>query len=138
MKLKTILEQEGYVQNIEELSVKNDKFRKVLYTADGIQLVLMSLQPRESIGLEKHPSDQFFRVEEGYGEVSINGKIKQIEPGSGIIIPAGCEHNITNTSNQQLHLYTLYSPPQHKDKTVQSTKGDAESSDEHYDGHTTE
>jgi mannose-6-phosphate isomerase-like protein (cupin superfamily) len=139
MKLQSITEnQKGFVKNIEKLSTDNCKFRKVLYTAKNTQLVVMSLKPGESIGAEKHSVDQFFRVEEGIGEVIINGDRKKIGPGSGIIIPANAKHNITNTGEELLQLYTLYSPPHHKEGTIHSTKQDAKSDDEHFDGETTE
>lgn len=131
-------EKRGFVQNIEDLSVNNDNFRKVLYTAKNTQLVMMSIRPGESIGDEKHPVDQFFKVEAGIGKVAINGKISTIEPGSAIVIPANADHNITNTGDEPLQLYTLYSPPQHKDATVHATKDEAENDEEKYDGETTE
>ena len=128
----------GFVQNIEDMSTDNSDFRKVLYTAKNTQLVMMSIKPGESIGDEKHPVDQFFKVEAGAGEVEIDGQKNTIEPGSAIIIPSNARHNITNTGDEPLQLYTLYSPPKHKDTTVHTTKDEAESDEEEYDGETTE
>ena len=140
MKLCNITENKtkGFVQNIEDLAETNKTFRKVLYTAKHSQLVLMSINPGEDIGQEIHDNDQFFRVEEGSGEVVINGKRTPLEPGSGIVIPAGSEHNIINTGEEPLQLYSLYAPPHHKDKVVHQTKQDAQSDDEEFDGETTE
>jgi len=144
MKLRVIAEKadasevEGFGSNIEDQAVQNDDFRKVLYTAKYSQLVLMSLKPGEDIGLETHGNDQFFRVEEGTGESVINGTRRAIEPGSAIIVPAGAKHNVTNTGDEPLKLYTLYSPPHHQDKTVHKTRKDAEQDDETFNGETTE
>jgi mannose-6-phosphate isomerase-like protein (cupin superfamily) len=140
MKLSSITEGEtkGFVQDIEGLTETNKTFRKVLYTAKHSQLVLMSIKPGEDIGQETHENDQFFRVEEGNGEVVINGERTSLEPGSGIVIPAGCEHNITNTGEGPLQLYSLYAPPHHEDKVVHQTKQDAEADDEEFEGETTE
>lgn len=118
----------GYIQNIEELTLKNTQFRQVLYTGQHIQLVLMCLQPGEDIGLEVHAvTDQFLRVEAGTGQVMMNGEVHLIKDGDAFIVPAGTEHNVTNTSlDQALKLYTLYAPPHHKDGTVHATKQIAE------------
>jgi len=126
----------GYVINIEEATKENDNFRRVLYTAKHSQLVLMSLKPGEEIGEEVHNNlDQFFRFEEGEGKVVIEGEEFQIEDGFAVVIPAGTKHNIINTSSEMpLKLYTIYSPPNHKDVTVHKTKEEAESSEEHFDG----
>jgi len=129
----------GYVDNVEQDTEENTNFRKVLYTGHNIQLVLMSLQPGEDIGAETHPDvDQFFRVESGTGQVTINGKSQAIQTGSGIIIPAGAKHDLTNTGEETLQLYTLYAPPNHQDQIVRDTKADAEKNPEEYDGETTE
>lgn len=145
MKLCSIFENKtenkpiGFVDDIESLSVKNDNFRKVLYTGKHCQLVVMSLKPREEIGEETHASvDQFFRVEDGVGETIINGKRRDLQPGSAIIVPAGSKHNIINTGDKPLKLYTVYSPPNHKDGTIHTTKTDAENDTEHFDNKTTE
>lgn len=118
----------GYLENIEKLSLSNTNFRKVVYTGQHAQLVLMSLRPGEEIGLEVHEIvDQFLRIEQGTGTVAINGEEHQIEEGSAIIVPAGAEHNLTNTSSEkEMKLYTVYSPPHHKDGTVHKTKEDAQ------------
>jgi mannose-6-phosphate isomerase-like protein (cupin superfamily) len=128
----------GYVQNIENLAVRNNKFRQVLYTAKSCQLVIMSLRPQEDIGAEVHKVDQFFRVEEGSGEALLNGVRTAIEAGFAIIVPAGTNHNIINTGNVPLKLYTIYAPPNHRDGVVHETRADAEGDKEHFNGQTTE
>lgn len=130
----------GYSTDIETDTTQNTFFRKVLYTGHNSQLVLMSLQPGEEIGLEVHSDrDQFFRIEQGSGEVHIDGNAITVKDGSAVIVPAGAEHNVINTSSDQLlKLYTIYSPPEHKEGTVHATKHDAEADDEHFDGATTE
>lgn len=126
----------GFVNNIEKLTLANDKFRKVIYTAKHSQLVLMSLLPGEEIGEEVHDTlDQFFRFEKGKGKAVINGVESDISDGSAVIIPAGTKHNIINTSQiDSLKLYTIYSPPNHADGVEFETKEEAEASDEHFDG----
>ncbi|HET6513450.1 MAG TPA: cupin domain-containing protein [Candidatus Kapabacteria bacterium] len=128
----------GFVQDIESIAVKNEDFRRVLYTAKHCQLVVMSLKPQEEIGAEVHTLDQFFRVEEGSGEAILDGVRTAIQPGFAVIVPAGANHNIINTGSAPLKLYTLYSPPNHRDGVVHHTREDAEADDEHYDGKTTE
>jgi len=128
----------GFVQNIQSAAVKNDDFRRVLYTAKHCQLVLMALRPGEEIGAEVHELDQFFRVEEGIGEAVLDGVTTAIQAGFAIIVPAGAHHNIINTGSLPLKLYTLYAPPNHRDGIVHHTRDDAERDDEHFDGKTTE
>ena len=128
----------GYVINIEEGAKENNDFRKVLYTAKNSQLVLMSLKAGEEIGMEIHTLDQFFRVEKGEGKAVIEGVEHEINDGSAIVIPAGTNHNIINTGSQEMKLYTIYSPPNHRDGVIHSTKEIAEADDEHFDGKTTE
>ncbi len=128
----------GYVQNIEELTVKNTDFRRVLYTSKQSQLVLMALNPKGEIGAEAHKSDQFFRVEEGSGEAVIDGVRTAIQAGFAIIIPGGTKHNIINTGTVPMKLYTIYSPPNHRDGVVHHTRAEAEADNEHFDGKTTE
>ena len=128
----------GFVKNIEDISVKNKNFREVLYTANHTQLVVMSLKPGEEIGMEKHKLDQFFRVEEGTGEAVLDGDHTPIKAGFAVLVPAGTEHNIVNTGSAALKLYTLYSPPNHRDGVVNRTRADAEKDTEHFDGKTTE
>ena len=127
----------GYVQDIESLAIKNDDFRRVLYTAKNCQLVLMALKPKEEIGAEVHQADQFFRVEEGSGEVVIAGVRTAIRAGFAVVVPGGTEHNIINTGSVSLKLYTLYAPPNHRDGVVHHTRADAEADNEHFDGKTT-
>ena len=128
----------GFVKNIEEISIKNENFRKVLYTAKNCQLVIMALKPMEEIGMELHTLDQFFRVEEGTGEALLDGVHTQISAGFAVLVPAGMNHNIINTGSTPMKLYTLYAPPNHRDGVVHHTRADAEQDDEHFDGKTTE
>ena len=130
----------GYSTAIEEKTLKNSDFRRVLYTGRYSQLVLMSLKPMEEIGMETHPNiDQFFRFEEGEGKVVIDGVEHKVKDGDAVIVPAGAKHNVVNTSKKlELKLYTIYSPPEHQDKVVRHTKADAEASPEEYDGKPTE
>jgi mannose-6-phosphate isomerase-like protein (cupin superfamily) len=129
----------GFVDDIEKLTESNTDFRRVLYTGKYIQLVLMALQPGEDIGEEVHDDrDQFFRVEKGSGEILIDGKKTPVKADDAMIVPAGARHNVTNTGNEPLLLYTLYGPPEHKDGIVRATKAEAEASEEHFDGTTTE
>jgi mannose-6-phosphate isomerase-like protein (cupin superfamily) len=130
----------GFNANIEKATLKNDNFRKVLYTAKHSQLVLMSLLPNEEIGMEVHKdNDQFFRFEKGQGKCLIDGHEYAISDGSCIIVPSGAQHNIINTSSSEsLKLYTIYSPANHKDGIIRSTKQEAEKNAEEFDGKTTE
>jgi mannose-6-phosphate isomerase-like protein (cupin superfamily) len=128
----------GFVQDIESLAIKNGEFRRVLYTARNCQLVLMSLKPKEEIGAEVHELDQFFRVEEGSGEAVLDGARTVIRAGFAVVVAAGAKHNIINTGNVPLKLYTLYAPPNHRDGVVHHTRADAEDDNEHFDGKTTE
>jgi mannose-6-phosphate isomerase-like protein (cupin superfamily) len=130
----------GYVSNIEENTRKNSDFRRVLYTGKFSQLVLMKLRPLEEIGAEVHDTvDQFFRFEEGEGEVIIDGVKHKVKDGSAVIVPSGARHNVVNTSTKlDLKLYTIYSPPEHQDKVVRHTKVDALAKPEEYDGKPTE
>lgn len=129
----------GYHGKIEQDTLQNNNFRHVLYTAKHSQLVLMSLKPGEEIGMETHPNDQFFRIESGQGKCVIDGNEYLLEDGIGLVIPAGSQHNVMNTSSTEaLKLYTIYSPPHHVDGLVQATKEEAERSDEEFEGETTE
>src|SRR3989344_6336635 len=107
---------QGYIQNIEQLSIENDAFRTVLYTASHSQLVLMSLKTGEDIGEEVHDVDQFLRIEQGFGKAIIDGVEHSLSDGSAVVVPAGAKHNIVNMSDADtLKLYTIYSPPHHRD-----------------------
>lgn len=129
----------GYIENIEKVTLENQLFRKVLYTAHNSQLVLMSLKPGEEIGKEIHNLDQFIRCEAGNGKAILDGVEHDLSDGYAIVVPSGAEHNIVNTSaTEPMKLYTVYSPPNHKDGTVHATKADAETQEEHFDGATTE
>lgn len=122
----------GYVDNIESLTRNNTNFREVLYTAQHLQLVLMSIPPQGEIGTEVHTTtDQFLRIESGTGVVIMQGEEQEVHDGTAIIVPAGTEHNVRNTSQtEDLKLYTLYGPPHHKDGTVHATKAAAEADTE--------
>jgi mannose-6-phosphate isomerase-like protein (cupin superfamily) len=130
----------GFKSNIERDSLKNENFRKVIYSGKHLQVVLMSLKPGEEIGLETHPStDQFFRFEGGKGKCFIDGNEYKVENGDAIVIPAGSKHNVINTDSvEEFKMYTIYAPPQHKDGLINATKKDAETSDVKFDGKTTE
>ena len=128
----------GFINNIEAIAVKNEAFRRVLYTAKNCQLVVMALKPQEDIGAEVHTLDQFFRVEEGTGEAIMDGVRTASEAGFAVIVPAGAKHNIINTGTESLKLYTIYSPPNHRDGVVHHTRADAEADSEHFDGKTSE
>ena len=128
----------GFIQDIESLAVKNDDFRQVIYTAKYSQLVLMALKPKEDIGAEVHKLDQFFRVEKGSGEAVLDGVRTPIREGFAVVVPAGTNHNIINTGSVPMKLYTLYSPPNHRDGVVHYTRADAVADNEHFDGKTTE
>jgi mannose-6-phosphate isomerase-like protein (cupin superfamily) len=129
----------GFVGDIEKLTEENEDFRRVLYTGRNLQLVLMSIGPGDAIGEEVHDDrDQFFRVEKGKGEVVIDGHRSKIKSDDAIVVPAGARHNVLNTGDKPLRLYTLYAPPEHRDGTVHATKGNADASEEHFDGKTSE
>lgn len=130
----------GFKSAIETEAVENTFFRKILYTSEYMQLVLMSLLPNEEIGLEVHEAnDQFFRVENGRGECVIDGNRYELADGDAVVVPSGAKHNIINTSGTEtLNLYTIYSPPHHKDGIVRATKAEAEANEEEFDGKTTE
>lgn len=118
----------GYSIDIETETLDNDHFRKVLFTTQRSQLVLMTLQAGEEIGVEKHDThDQFFRVEAGEGEARVEGTVYPLKDGTALVVPAGSEHNVVNTSKTEpLRLYTIYSPPEHPDGTVHKTKAEAD------------
>jgi mannose-6-phosphate isomerase-like protein (cupin superfamily) len=129
----------GYVENIEKLSLENENFRKVLYTAKNCQLVLMSLNVGEEIGSEVHHLDQFLRIESGEGKAVLDGISHDISDGFAILVPAGTEHNIVNTGPTKMKLYTVYAPANHRDGIIHNTKAEAEADEgEHFDGKTTE
>lgn len=114
---------DGYVADIEDLTKENDAFRQVLFTAEHLQLVLMALQPGESIGSETHATnDQFFRIEKGKGEIEINGTSQPVKSGTGIVVPAGATHNLTNTGDKPMRICTIYGPPNHADHLLQTAK----------------
>jgi mannose-6-phosphate isomerase-like protein (cupin superfamily) len=125
----------GYVINLEKETLENSTYRKVLFTSHYSQLVLMSLRPHEEIGEEVHGLDQFLRIEQGSGMVILEGVEHAIGDGSGIVVPAGTRHNVINTSEEtDMKLYTVYSPPEHRDGVLEETKADE--IEEHFDGKT--
>jgi mannose-6-phosphate isomerase-like protein (cupin superfamily) len=128
----------GYITNIEKDAIANENFRKVLYTSKNSQLVLMSLLPGEEIGEEIHQLDQFFRFESGTGTVVLDGVEHAVTDGFAVVVPQGAKHNIINTGSVPLKMYTIYSPANHRDGVVHSTKAEAEADEEHFDGITTE
>ncbi len=129
----------GYKADIETLTAENTAFRQVLYTGPHLQLVLMALKPGEDIGMETHKThDQFFRIEKGHGEIVIDGTKRKVKGGDAIIVPAGALHNLINTGDKPLRLYTLYGPPNHVDGLVEKRKADAQASTERFDGLVTE
>lgn len=126
----------GYVTKIERDTLDNEDFRRVLYTGKNSQLVLMSIEPGDDIGEETHHLDQFIRIEQGTARAVLDGAEHDIEADWALVIPAGTKHNIINVGEIPLKLYSIYSPPEHKDGTVHRTKADAQ--EEHFDGVTTE
>lgn len=128
----------GYTTNIEKDTLQNEHFRKVLYTASYMQLVVMAIPAGEDIGEEVHGQDQFIRVEAGEGKAVIDGEEHALTDGFVVVVPAGARHNILNTGSGPLKLYTLYAPPHHKDGTVHATKAEAEADHEEFLGDTSE
>lgn len=127
----------GFTGNIQKLALENDDYRRVLYTANYSQLVLMSIQPGDDIGEEVHGLDQFIRIEQGNGKAVLNGDQEHdLEPGSAVVIPSATPHNVVNTGDEPLKLYSIYSPPEHASGTVHKNKEDE--SEEHFHGHTSE
>lgn len=128
----------GFVINIEKASEENNNFRQVLYTAPNSQLVVMSLEPGQDIGEETHELDQFIRVEKGNGKAILNDVEYEISEGFAIVIPSGTKHNILNSHDSEMKLYTIYSPPNHRDGVVHERKEEAGNDEEHFDGKTSE
>ena len=126
----------GFVTNIEKATLENENYRQVLYTGMSSQLVLMTIQPGDEIGSETHDLDQFIRIEAGQAVVTLDGVNHDVEDDWAVVIPAGTEHNVVNNGDEPLRLYSIYSPPEHKDGTVHATKADDK--EEHFDGVTTE
>jgi mannose-6-phosphate isomerase-like protein (cupin superfamily) len=126
----------GYIIDIEKKTKENTDYRRVLYTAKNSQLVLMNIKPGDQIGEEVHKLDQFIRFEEGDGQVILDGVTHNIKEDVAVVIPQGTRHNVINTGNKELKLYSIYSPPEHKDGTVHPTKKDEK--EEHFNGKTTE
>jgi mannose-6-phosphate isomerase-like protein (cupin superfamily) len=126
----------GYIINIDQETRSNEDYRRVLYTAHNSQLVVMSIEPGDEIGEEVHELDQFIRLERGSAKVVLNGEEHNVEEDYAVVIPAGVKHNVINTGDINLQLYSVYAPPEHKDKTVHATKADEV--EEYFDGVTTE
>lgn len=124
---KKVINMTGYYTKIEEDTVNNTNFRKVLYTGRYSQLVVMSLKPGEEIGTEVHDNiDQFFRVEEGSAKFIVDKEETQVGEDEAFIVPAGSEHNVINAGDKDLKLYTIYSPAEHPDGTIHKTKSEAD------------
>lgn len=129
----------GYKDNIEAVTTSNTDFRRVLYTGEQMQLVAMTLQPGEDIGAEVHEGhDQFFRFESGTGKAIVNETEYEVAADDAVIVPSGANHNIINTGDVPLTLYTIYAPPEHADGITHATKAEAEVDEEHFDGTTSE
>jgi len=129
----------GYVSNIEKDTIENTNFRKVLYTGKHSQLVVMSLKPGEDIGQEVHEVDQFLRIEKGRGQAILDGVVYEVEDDFAIVVPAGAIHNVQNSMDGEMKLYTIYSPPEHLKDTAHKTKQDAMAdTNDKFDGKTTE
>ena len=126
----------GYLTNIEKATLENEDYRRVLYTAKNSQLVIMNIKPGDEIGMEVHELDQFIRIEQGQAKVILDGVEHEAEDDWAVVIPAGTDHNVINTGDVDLKLYSVYSPPEHKDGTVHATKADEQ--EEHFDGKTSE
>ena len=126
----------GYVKNIEEETLNNSDYRRILYTSKNSQLVVMNIQPGDEIGMEVHELDQFIRIEQGRGKAILDDVEHELEDDFAVVIPAGMNHNIINTGTEEMKLYTIYSPPEHMKDVVQKTKEDEY--EEHFDGVTTE
>lgn len=126
----------GYIGNIEQETKENSDYRRVLYTAKNSQLVVMNIQPGDEIGEEVHELDQFIRIESGEGKAIMDGVEHLLEDDYAIVIPAGMSHNVINTGTEELKLYSIYSPAEHKNGTVHRTKADEK--EEHFDGETSE
>lgn len=124
----------GYITNIEKETLENNDYRKVLYTTPLLQLVLMSIEPGDEIGLETHDLDQFIRVEQGKARVILNGEETEIEDDFAVVIPAGTEHNVISIGEMPLKIYSIYTPPEHRHDTVHQNKSDE--TEEHFDGET--
>jgi len=129
----------GFADNIETLTEENTDFRRVLYTGNNLQLVLMSIEPGDEIGEEVHDDrDQFFRIEGGKGDIIIDGVVHRVKADDGVIVPQGARHNVVSVGTEPLKLYTIYGPPEHIDGTVHKTCAEASEAHEHYDGKPTE
>jgi mannose-6-phosphate isomerase-like protein (cupin superfamily) len=128
----------GYIADIEKETLANENFRKVLYTASYMQLVVMSIPPGEEIGEEVHGQDQFIRVEAGEGKAVLDGAEHALKDDSATVVPAGTKHNIINSGSEPLKLYTIYATPHHEDGVVHATKADADKDHEEFLGDTTE
>ena len=126
----------GYIINIDQETRSNEDYRRVLYTAKNSQLVVMNIAPGDEIGEEVHELDQFIRFERGRAKVLMNDEEYSVQEDFAVVIPAGVKHNVINTGEIDLQLYSVYAPPEHKDQIVQPTKADEQ--EEHFDGVTTE
>ncbi|MFH1354125.1 MAG: cupin domain-containing protein [bacterium] len=124
----------GFVIDIEKATEENTDYRRVLYTAENSQLVVMNIQPGDEIGEEVHKLDQFIRIEKGQTKAILDGEESEMKEGFAVVIPAGTKHNIVNTGSGELKVYSVYSPPQHRDGVVHRTKAEADADEEHFGG----
>jgi len=128
----------GYIADIEKVTKENEDYRRVLYTSKNSQLVVMSIKPGDEIGMEVHDLDQFIRIEKGSAKVVLDGNETEVKDDFAIVIPNGTNHNVINTGDSDLKLYSIYSPPEHRDGVIHKTKEEGDADDEHFDGKTTE
>ena len=126
----------GFIVDLETATLENTDYRRVLYTAENIQLVLMNLEPGVEIGEETHDLDQFIRVDGGVATIMLGDKFHELPDGHAVVIPAGVKHNVLNKGDEPVKLYSVYGLPEHKDGLVQKTKADEK--EEHWEGETTE
>jgi mannose-6-phosphate isomerase-like protein (cupin superfamily) len=137
--MERTLAMKGYKDNIEKQTEQNTDFRRVLYTGHNLQLVLMSIEPGDEIGAEVHDDrDQFFRIEAGEAEITIDENVYRVKADDAVIVPQGARHNVRSVGSEPLKLYTIYGPPEHIDGTVHETCAEAKEAHEHFDGKTTE
>jgi len=129
----------GYKEDIEKQTEDNTDFRRVVYTGHNLQLVLMSIEPGDEIGAEVHDDiDQFFRIEAGEGEITVDDETYRVKADDAVIVPQGARHNVKSVGTEPLKLYTIYGPPEHVDGIVHKTCAEANASHEHFDGNTSE
>lgn len=116
----------SYHTNLVKATIANRYFRKELYTTDRSQVVVMSLEPGEDIGLETHDLDQVLVFVAGQGEFSVGSQRGMVEAGDVVVVPAHTQHNFSNSGKTALKLYTIYAPPEHAPGTLHRSKAEAE------------